>query len=370
MSHVSSFVVSPAFLPRALRLLHPLVYPPHKITQHTRYLENTSSTRNAIKDHSVWINSRLAESRDISLPQWGVEEKEKSDTTWICFGVAKYGRGYERADECSDIWTTILVNSEIELRKTFGKFCIWSSGDRRVQTTDYFCMKHSRRVERIWPEIAGTKSVRGELRRTELDSLGSKRVMHKRIRWCAHSDRISKGVAAWSARLPRRIAGDQRDSEVTRLILNAVSGDLFLSGTVSGLHETWVTTTIRTQISVEQAKNDWEEIEKYHDDISGTLLPPEVVRAGRAEDQIVWISQVVRQSSVANSDHERRQADTWGMDRRQQGRTNTQGAERHNEEGIACARAFQRNATVGNSQIMVIVPCDGWNLRSCRTVGH
>ena len=49
--------------------------------------------------------------------------------------------------------------------------------------------------------------------------------------------------------------------------------------------------------------------------------------------------------------------------------TNTQGAESHNEEGIACARAFQRDATVGNSQIMVIIPCDGWNLRSCRTGG-
>ena len=74
--------------------------------------------------------------------------------------------------------------------------------------------------------------MRGELRRTELDSLGFKRVMHKRIRWCAHSDRISKGMAAWSARLPRHLGGDERDSEVTKLILKAVSGDLLLSGSV------------------------------------------------------------------------------------------------------------------------------------------
>ena len=59
--------------PRALHLPHSLFLLRHKNTQHNRYnksnSENTSSTRNAIKDQSVVTNSRLAETRATQLPQ-------------------------------------------------------------------------------------------------------------------------------------------------------------------------------------------------------------------------------------------------------------------------------------------------------------
>ena len=59
--------------PRARHLLHSLFLPRHKNTQHIRYnennSENTSSTRNAVKDQSVMINTRLAETRATQLPQ-------------------------------------------------------------------------------------------------------------------------------------------------------------------------------------------------------------------------------------------------------------------------------------------------------------
>ena len=40
----------------------------------------------------------------------------------------------------------------------------------------------------------GTKVVRGPLRRIELGSVDAKNIVHKRIRWCAHSDRIAKAL--------------------------------------------------------------------------------------------------------------------------------------------------------------------------------
>ena len=45
-------------------------------------------------------------------------------------------------------------------------------------------------------------------------------------------------------------------------------------------------------------------------------------------------------------------------------------AETQNVGSKYCVLPFQRDATVGESQIFVIIPCDGWNLRSWRTVGN
>ena len=79
---------------------------------------------------------------------------------------------------------------------------------------------------------------------------------------------------------------------------------------------------------------------------------------------MVWINQVVRPSSETSSDHERHHADSAVT------HTGGKEAETQNVGSKSCVLPFQRDASVGDSQIFVIIPCDGWNLRSWRTVGN
>ena len=46
-----------------------------------------------------------------------------------------------------------------------------------------------------------------------------------------------------------------------------------------------------------------------------------------------------------------------------------QGAEIPNEGSMLCTRAFQRIASVGDTQVSTVISCDGRSLRSRRTVG-
>ena len=60
-------------------------------------------------------------------------------------------------------------------------------------------------------KVAGTKIVRGQVRRIDLDGIDSKRSMHKRVCWCSNSDQISKDLAVWNARMPCRAREYERD---------------------------------------------------------------------------------------------------------------------------------------------------------------
>ena len=46
--------------------------------------------------------------------------------------------------------------------------------------------------------------------------------MHKRLRWCRHSDRLSKALAAWNSQMPRRIQTTEILVE-TKFILEALT---------------------------------------------------------------------------------------------------------------------------------------------------
>ena len=93
----------------------------------------------------------------------------------------------------------------------------------------------------------------------ELGSTDSKRFVHKRIRWCTKSNRITKALE-------------------TKLILKAVKGDLLEDGAISDLD----LKVAEHMFPFEQDK--WQEIEQHCDDISGKLLPVELKRAGLAEE--------------------------------------------------------------------------------------
>ena len=94
------------------------------------------------------------------------------------------------------------------------------------------------------------------------------------------------------------------DPEETKLILKAVEEDLLENGTVIESDLKLAAPVPSEHISpVEQVQNDREEIEQYYHDISGTWLPPELVRAGRG-GQMVWFRKAVRQRSETSSDHE------------------------------------------------------------------
>ena len=54
-------------------------------------------------------------------------------------------------------------------------------------------------------EIHGTRVVHGPVLRIELGSINTKRFVLKQIRWCRHSDRLAKVLAAWNSQMPRRI---------------------------------------------------------------------------------------------------------------------------------------------------------------------
>ena len=123
-----------------------------------------------------------------------------SEKTWGKMGIpirlgfifvcAKYGRGYEGVDG--------FVTFD---HPVFWKLLIWSFAHCKVQTTYYSCMKNWRRKRErtIGPN-------RWDEKCTKLDVIDSKRVMHERLRWCANSDRMSKGLTA----------GDERDPEETK----------------------------------------------------------------------------------------------------------------------------------------------------------
>ena len=94
------------------------------------------------------------------------------------------------------------------------------------------------------------------------------------------------------------------------MILEAVKGDLLEGSTVSELDLKLAEPAPQEHIcSVEQVQDDWEEIEHYYDEISGTLSPPELIRAGRAQEIRRYESiKLYDEVSEINSDHERHQA--------------------------------------------------------------
>ena len=70
-----------------------------------------------------------------------------------------------------------------------------------------------------------------------------------------------------------------------KLILEAVKGDLVEGSIVSELDLKLAEPAPPEHIcSMEQVQDEWEEIEQYYDEISGTLSPPELIRAGRAQE--------------------------------------------------------------------------------------
>ena len=108
----------------------------------------------------------------------------------------------------------------------------FSSNVFLVLTTDDSCLTHSRRVNTIGPRLLG--------RRVCVESCDGLSWTASVLRGSCTSAFVgvhirigSKGMAAWSARLPRRIGGDERDPGVKKLILNAVKGDVLESRSVS-----------------------------------------------------------------------------------------------------------------------------------------
>ena len=81
-------------------------------------------------------------------------------------------------------------------------------------------------------EIRGTKVVHGPLRRIEHGSIDSKKFGHKRIRWCTNSDRLAK---AWNSQKPCCICENERSPVETKLILEAVKGEMLKDKTFSEL---------------------------------------------------------------------------------------------------------------------------------------
>ena len=121
-----------------------------------------------------------------------------------------------------------------------------------------------------WTENAGTQSARGALRRTKLDSIDPKRI--RSVHWCTNSDRMSKGLAASSARLSCRIDADDRDPEEAKLILKVKRSVSFKFNLRDQYNQS-------SYFQWSKYRNDWAEVEQYYDDISGTLIPPKLIRA-------------------------------------------------------------------------------------------
>ena len=101
----------------------------------------------------------------------------------------------------------------------------WNSGGKRQQTTVCFFLfaELVKSVNECDNEIQGTRVVHGLLLRIEFASTDSKIFVHKRLRWCRHSNRLSKALAAWNSQMPRRIQTTEILVE-TKLILEALTG--------------------------------------------------------------------------------------------------------------------------------------------------
>ena len=125
----------------------------------------------------------------------------------------------------------------------------------------------------------------GPLRRIELGSIDSKRFVHERIRWCTNSDRSAKALTAWNSPKPCRICENARNLVETKLFFEAEKGDLLTDGTITELDLKLAGPVPAKHVfPFEQMQDNCDEIEQHYDDVSGTFLPPELIRAGRAEE--------------------------------------------------------------------------------------
>ena len=133
-------------------------------------------------------------------------------------------------------------------------------------------------------EIPGTRVAHGPLLRIELGSIDCKRFVHKRIRWCTNSDISAKDLTVWSSQKRCRICENERTPVETKLILEAVKGDLLEDGTISELDLKLAGPIPPEHIfSFAQVQDNCEELDQQHyDDTPGTFPSPELIRAGRA----------------------------------------------------------------------------------------
>ena len=108
------------------------------------------------------------------------------------------------------------------------------------------------------------------------------------FRWYTNAESIAKDLAVWNAQIPCRICENEEDFVQVKLIMEVVKGDMLEDGTVSEL-DLKLAGLVPSEPVFPFAKvqENWEEMKQHSDDISGTLLPEELIRAGRAED-IRW----------------------------------------------------------------------------------
>ena len=135
-------------------------------------------------------------------------------------------------------------------------------------------------------EIRGTKVVHGPLRRIELGSIDSKRFVHKRIRWCTNSDRSAKALTAWNLTKALSHLRECKKPCGNQVVLGSREGR-FVDGW--NYHRVGLETCRdryqrNTFSHLTKMQDNCDEIEQHYDDVSGTFLPPELIRAGRAEE--------------------------------------------------------------------------------------